>query len=173
MFQRLASGLTVRTVMAPVALAGPLSLLPPTTVLGQRVVGIKGKTATGIRVPAVPEVLYVRASGTPLPVEAVEAALPELIGTWAFRYEWARHHGRRARHHPGLSGQGDPPDGGRRGQAATAAPSGGGSSGGGSLFREGSRRRSLTNPLTCSNSETPSSLPLFKDRALPLGPPDD
>jgi hypothetical protein len=90
LFQRLASGLTVRTAMSPVAMTGPLSLLPPTTVLGQRVVGIRGTTAKGIRTPAVPEVVYVREGGTPLPVEAVQAALSNSAGTWTFRFEWAK-----------------------------------------------------------------------------------
>ena len=90
LFDRLASGLTVSTVMSPVAMTEALSLLPPTTILGQRVVGIRGMTAKGTRTPAAPEVLYVREGATPLPVEAVQAALPNTTGTWTFRYEWSK-----------------------------------------------------------------------------------
>jgi len=88
LFQRLTRGLTVQTAMAPAAMTGPFTLVPPTTVLGQHVVGIKGTTAKTLRSPVDSEVLYVRATGTPLPVEAVEPALANLAGAGTFKYQW-------------------------------------------------------------------------------------
>jgi hypothetical protein len=71
-------------------MTGPFTLLPPTTVLGEKVVGIKGTTSKGLRLPVDSEVLYVRANGTPLPVEAVEPALPNIAGPGTFKYEWGK-----------------------------------------------------------------------------------
>jgi hypothetical protein len=90
LFERLASGLTVSTAMSPVAMTGTLSLLSPTTIHGQHVVGVKGMTANDVRTPSVSEVLYVREGGSPLPVEAVQAAVPNGAGPWTFRYQWSK-----------------------------------------------------------------------------------
>jgi hypothetical protein len=63
---------------------GTLKSVPPTTIKGQRVVGVKGATST----PQGPAVvtLYGRAAGSPLPVEERasngKARLDVMLGRW-------------------------------------------------------------------------------------------
>ncbi len=72
-YEVLVSGMTVASLVSqltPMA-SEPLSLLPATTVDAQAVVGLQVTVPAGSGVPAVHEVLYVRSSGQPLPVETV------------------------------------------------------------------------------------------------------
>jgi len=72
-YEALVSGLTVSSVVSQLTsmTSGPLSLLPATTVDAQAVVGLQATVPSGNGVPAGHEVLYVRSSGQPLPVETV------------------------------------------------------------------------------------------------------
>ncbi len=75
LYNLLAGAMTVPLVVSHfLTLTGPLSLLPPTTVDGQRVEGLQSTVAEGIGVPATNAVLYVRSVGRPLPVEIVVTA---------------------------------------------------------------------------------------------------
>lgn len=72
-YQVVAAGLTVASTVTEIALTGPLSETTPTSVAGVAVVGIKGDAPSVGSMPAgTTEVLYVRTSGTPLPVKAVQ-----------------------------------------------------------------------------------------------------
>jgi hypothetical protein len=64
-YAAVAEAVTLSSAIGELRLAGPLSALPETTIAGRRVLGIKGAT-TGK--PKVPEALYARAQGLPLPV---------------------------------------------------------------------------------------------------------
>lgn len=71
-----AAGLTVASVFAPLKMAGPVTSVPGKKVLGTSTLGFKGTTRPSANTPgsqaAVAETLYVRASGKPLPAEAVQ-----------------------------------------------------------------------------------------------------
>jgi hypothetical protein len=70
LFGNLAAGLTVASATEQLDLMGALHFVPETTLTGTAVVGIETATvATGT--PGT-EVVYMRASGVPLPVEAVQ-----------------------------------------------------------------------------------------------------
>ncbi len=70
LFGNLAAGLTVSSATQQLDLMGALRFLPETTLAGTAVVGIETATlATGT--PGT-EMVYMRASGVPLPVEAVQ-----------------------------------------------------------------------------------------------------
>jgi hypothetical protein len=60
---------TLSSTIDELRLTGPLAFLPASTLAGQKVIGIKGKTIS--KQPA-QSALYVRAQGTPLPVGQVE-----------------------------------------------------------------------------------------------------
>jgi hypothetical protein len=62
-------GLTLATATAQVNMVGALNVLPQRTLLGQNVVGIHQVTQGGIITQN--ETVYVRANGSPLPVEGV------------------------------------------------------------------------------------------------------
>ena len=72
LYDLLSSGMTVASTAAELAVPGTLTLVPLTTLHGQRVLGIKARSAGTSKQPATQEVLYVRASRSPLPVEADE-----------------------------------------------------------------------------------------------------
>jgi hypothetical protein len=66
-FSTVAEGVTVASSISELGLSSPLRLTKPTTVDGQAVVGIRGKSH------GVGATLYVRKSGVPLPVSEVVA----------------------------------------------------------------------------------------------------
>lgn len=65
-YYSMASGLTVSSLVAQLPMLGTLTEAPLSVVHGQHVYGVKGDKALDA---AVPEVLYVRATGSHLPVE--------------------------------------------------------------------------------------------------------
>ncbi|HEX4526626.1 MAG TPA: hypothetical protein VH108_07790 [Gaiellaceae bacterium] len=68
-YAALAAAVTLPSTIDELRLTGPLSFLPQSTLGGQQVIGIKGKTIS--KQPAQAG-LYARAHGTPLPVGEVE-----------------------------------------------------------------------------------------------------
>jgi len=68
-YAAIAAAVTLPSTIDELRLAGPLSFLPQTTLGGQKVIGIRGKTIS--KQPA-QAALYARAQGTPLPVGEVE-----------------------------------------------------------------------------------------------------
>ena len=87
LFQAASADLTVSTLILDTALPGPLSFATPSVVDGQHVNGI----ATTIRQagePTIDVVLYVRASGAPLPVEEIQT-IKGGSGTATFR-DWGK-----------------------------------------------------------------------------------
>ena len=66
-FRDLSSDLTVSSVTTVLDLVGEMTFLPATTVRGQTVLGIQGIRLS--EEEKVTETIYVRATGTPLPVE--------------------------------------------------------------------------------------------------------
>jgi hypothetical protein len=66
-FSTVAAGVTVASSVSELELSSPLRLTKPTTIDGQAVVGIRGKSH------GVEATLYVRKSGVPLPVSEVVA----------------------------------------------------------------------------------------------------
>ena len=83
-FPTVAAAVTLASAMGELKPRGPLTSVPETTIGGQRVLGVRGKTTTLGR-PA-PETLYGRATGEPLPVlELVPkagAGFKVVLGPW-------------------------------------------------------------------------------------------
>jgi hypothetical protein len=81
-YAAVAAAVTLGSTIDEFKLDGPLTLLPPKTVAGQKTIGIKGTVGK----PAAQASLYARAQGTPLPVGEVETfgrALDEtLLSRW-------------------------------------------------------------------------------------------
>ena len=71
LFQAASADLTVSTLVSDTGLPGPLRFATPSVIDGEHVTGI-ATTLTQAGQPSVYAVLYVRASGRPLPVEEVE-----------------------------------------------------------------------------------------------------
>lgn len=68
-YAALAAAVTLPSTIDELRLSDPVTFLTPTTLGGQKVIGIKGKTIS--KQPA-QSALYIRAQGTPLPVGQVE-----------------------------------------------------------------------------------------------------
>jgi len=71
-YQAVAAGLTVASTVAQLEMTGKLSWGPSRLIGGHRATGIRGSTVPSAIAPAFSQVLYVRATGTPLIVEAVQ-----------------------------------------------------------------------------------------------------
>lgn len=69
-FATISAGLTVRSTLSELSVAGSLSSVAPTVVFGEHVIGVRG--SSGGSDASTSAVLYVRASGAPLPVEQDE-----------------------------------------------------------------------------------------------------
>ncbi len=69
-FSVAAAGLTVASTTSELELTGPITSLADSVVLGQKVVGLEGKSVPHAGQPESMLVLYVKAQGVPLPVEA-------------------------------------------------------------------------------------------------------
>ena len=69
-FEKLAAGLTVTSATQQLNLVGELELLPERSLAGRAVVGVSG-TTMAFGAPGT-QVVYVRAIGAPLPVEALQ-----------------------------------------------------------------------------------------------------
>jgi hypothetical protein len=82
-YYALASGLTVPSLVAQLPMLGTLTEAPLSVVQGQDVYGVKGDKALDT---SVPEVLYVRATGSHLPVELTSnykgASVTLVFGAW-------------------------------------------------------------------------------------------
>ena len=86
LFQDLSSYLTVSSATAILDLVGEMTFLPATTVRGEAVLGIQGVRLS--EEEKVTETIYVKAKGTPLPVELSETQQ----GATAYTYfgPWGR-----------------------------------------------------------------------------------
>jgi hypothetical protein len=71
-YELIAAGLTVSTTMAELEIAGTVKSAPSVTINGQRTLGLRGATKPIGGAPSVDETLYVTATGTVLPVRAVQ-----------------------------------------------------------------------------------------------------
>jgi len=77
-----AAGLTVSTTIDLLNMEGPVTELAGTRLLGYRTLGFKGTSEPSEGQPAAPERIYVRSTGTPLPVEAIEDGTTTLFDDW-------------------------------------------------------------------------------------------
>jgi hypothetical protein len=77
-----AAGLTVSSALAPLRMAGAVTAVPGTKVLGLSTVGFKGTSKPYEGQAGVPETLYIRSTGTPLPVEVVQKNSMTLFDDW-------------------------------------------------------------------------------------------
>ena len=71
-YSLISAGLTVSTTMAELEMGGTVKSAPPVTINGQRTLGLRGATKPYGGAPSVDETLYVAATGTVLPVRAVQ-----------------------------------------------------------------------------------------------------
>jgi hypothetical protein len=77
-----AAGLTVSSALGPLRMAGPVTSVPGTKILGLSTLGFKGTSKPFDGQAGVAETLYVRGTGTPLPVEAVQKGSTTLFDDW-------------------------------------------------------------------------------------------
>lgn len=85
-FQTVAAGLTVNTTVSELDMSGPLSETAVQKISGTHAVGVRGTTLATSEAPPTPQVLYVKATGEHLPVEAVQhlkdETSSEVLGPW-------------------------------------------------------------------------------------------
>jgi hypothetical protein len=77
-----AAGLTVSSALAPLRMAGPVTSVPGVKVLGLSTIGFAGTSKPSGGQAGTAEKLYVRSSGTPLPVEVVQQGTTTVFGNW-------------------------------------------------------------------------------------------
>ena len=77
-----AAGLTISTALNPLHMTGPVSVVPGATILGMTTRGFKGTSKPFQGQPGAAEKLYLRFSGAPLPVEAVQANTTTVFDNW-------------------------------------------------------------------------------------------
>jgi hypothetical protein len=77
-----AAGLTISTALDPLRMAGPVSVVPGATILGVSTRGFKGTSKPFEGQPGAAEKLYLRSSGAPLPVEAVQNNTTTVFDNW-------------------------------------------------------------------------------------------
>jgi hypothetical protein len=77
-----AAGLTVSSALGPLMMAGPVTAVPGSKILGVSTVGFQGTSKAFQGQPGVAEKLYVRATGTPLPVQVVQKSTTTVFDNW-------------------------------------------------------------------------------------------
>jgi hypothetical protein len=77
-----AAGLTISTALDPLRMAGPVSAVPGATILGVVTRGFEGTSKPFQGQPGAAEKLYLRSSGAPLPVEAVQNNTTTVFDNW-------------------------------------------------------------------------------------------
>lgn len=77
-----AAGLTISSALAPLKMGGSVTTAPGAKILGMATVGFKGTSKPFEGQPRAPEELYLRSSGTPLPVEVVQKGTTTQFDNW-------------------------------------------------------------------------------------------
>ncbi len=77
-----AAGLTLSSALEPLRMAGTVTSVPGTKILGQNAVGFKGTSKPFDGQAGVAETLYIRSTGTPLPVEVVQKDSTTMFADW-------------------------------------------------------------------------------------------
>jgi hypothetical protein len=77
-----AAGLTVSSALDPLMMAGPVTAAPGTKILGLSTLGFQGTSKASQGQAGVAEKLYVRSTGTPLPVEVVQNNTTTVFDNW-------------------------------------------------------------------------------------------
>ncbi|HTT90181.1 MAG TPA: hypothetical protein VMF65_11565 [Acidimicrobiales bacterium] len=77
-----AAGLTMASALGPLKMAGAVTSVPGIKVLGVSTLGFKGTSKPFDGQAGVAETVYVRSTGTPLPVEVVQKGSTTEFGNW-------------------------------------------------------------------------------------------
>ncbi len=77
-----AAGLTVASALGPLRMAGSVTSVPGVKVLGLSTVGFEGTSKPSGGQAGTAERLYVRSTGTPLPVEVVQQGTTTVFDNW-------------------------------------------------------------------------------------------
>jgi hypothetical protein len=77
-----AAGLTLSSALDPLTMAGAVTSVPGPKILGTNTVGFKGTTKPVDNQAGVAETVYVRSTGTPLPVEIVQKNSTTEFADW-------------------------------------------------------------------------------------------